>query len=160
MASGPLVLTHRCRVLALDPATGSLLWDIELGRSARRLFRVGGVLLATYDNVVCFIDLASGRLLGHLDLGFETRAGFVKDGRIFLAGDGAACVTPAGQILWRVTSVDHSGIVTSEENLTCFAADGTEQWRSGPLGMQQVSDNTGLLLDELVAQPDMKGRGA
>jgi hypothetical protein len=156
MTDGPLVLSHRQLLVAIDPASGHKVWEHKLGSTARRLFRIGPRLFAAYDTFVCFLDMQTGALLGHVDVGFRISAGFVKDGHLFIAGDGAACLRGDGSIVWQVVTRDTSGWVHGELNLVCVSPDGREIWRSMPLGTDFTSDNTGLVLGDVVAQPDMK----
>lgn len=89
-------------LLALDASTGDKLWLQRLPMGRHRLFRVGDLIIVTLGGQVTAYDVATGRLLGGAVVGFDIDAGVVHDQKLYLAGQGVACIDHQGRVAWKV----------------------------------------------------------
>ncbi|MCB9592708.1 MAG: hypothetical protein H6719_08240 [Sandaracinaceae bacterium] len=159
----PLVVCMGRGLLALDPATGQILWSIDSKFTISRLFRVGERLLfIAGDNVHC-IDLESGAAIGVVDVGFFPDEGIVcgtdlivVNARLAASGrPSAVCLTSEGAIRWKGTSeMESTGLLSGHTVFRTTSADGAfvSEARYGLAG-----EAAGFLFGDQVVQPDKRG---
>lgn len=161
--SPPLVLALRSTLVALDPATGTHRWRATFPMQIRRVFPVEGAVLVVLADpgtrgAVHAIDLATGMSRRAVELGFDpSGAALVKDGMLYVASEhGVACVTADCQLVWKgaIQAVSR-GLFSLGHMLVVTGADGAERAQI-EVGDQTSSGNAGLVLGELVAQPDLR----
>jgi outer membrane protein assembly factor BamB len=160
--SAPLLLLLGGLIIAVDPERGTRRWERRLDDRPTRLFLVGQTLLVTQGNdagarVSCF-DVNSGEPRGSFLLGFEVTAGLTRGEHVILAGSrDAVCITAAGALAWSVaTEVQVKNAWNGDKRaLVCRDASGAELWRTEP--NEGHAGEAGLLLGDLVAQPDIRG---
>ena len=142
----------------MDPDTGAKRWHQKLSSEVTRLFKLERTVFVAQDRELRWFDLDTGEPRGSIYLGFVASAGIASGDRLYLAGEKiVACITEQGAILWnaqvegaqkvRVFGADPS------PNLICRDAEGRELWRLPVSGYNRP----GLLLGEIVAQPDLIG---
>lgn len=161
-SSTPLVLAFRSTLIALDRETGMLMWKASLPMEVRRFFFHDGRVIAAVGveqkGAVHILDGARGMSEARVELTFDpTGAAILKDGRLYLASnDAVACVTCAGRLVFqgRVEEIQR-GLFGTTPTLILRDAESreiaqVEVSRGSPRG------NAGMLLDELVSQPDMR----
>lgn len=160
-SSPPLVMLLSGLVIALDPELGTRRWQRSLGERPTRFFLVGETLMITLGSgaeasVVC-LDMSTGEKRGSYLLGFEVMSGLSRGEHLILAGlRDAVCLTSSGSLAWSVAPeiVEKNAWNGDKRELVCREASGTELWRA-PLD-ENRTDESGLLLGDLVAQPDLR----
>jgi len=165
-STDPLIVSHGMLLTAVDPTTGRMHWQHRLSHAATRHFRVGQRLLvgdtasrAEDARLRCF-ELVTGKELGQVALGFGIDTGFVAGGLLYVAGgSGFACVNADGAIVWKALRIMEAGWLSGKTALVCTDANGIELWRTEEPGPTFIGEGQGLLLGELVAQPDAYGAG-
>ncbi|MBX7191578.1 MAG: PQQ-like beta-propeller repeat protein [Sandaracinaceae bacterium] len=163
----PLVLLNRRTLLALEPLTGVLRWQVPLEDLPTRLFvtdHVAFVAVASasgdpdHPGSVTAVSLASGAVLGTVPLPFGPSAGLVHEGHLYLAGRrGAACLTEQGTVRWVAENERAGGLagVHVDGDLVAHDASGRELWR---VDRRETSAEArpGLAIGAQVAQPDLR----
>jgi hypothetical protein len=158
-----LVLALRQTLVGLDPETGAHRWRAALPMQVRRIFPIEGAVLAVLAEpptrgAVHVLDLATGMSRGSVQLDFDpSGAAILKDGRLYLASaHGVACLTTDCQLLWRGGMHDvPRGLFGTVATLVIRGPAGEERTQL-EVGPQSVSDDAGLLLGDVVAQPDLR----
>jgi len=156
----PLVLILKNLLIAVEPESGVEIWRHMLRAPASRMFLVESRLfVATGDLLACF-DSTTGKEIGAVSLGFIVRAGFVRGQRLFLTGrGGAAVVTLEGNVLWKCDPENIRHLISdgNDDDMHLFAksASGDALWDAKLGGSGFSSRNSGLLLGNSVAQPDL-----
>lgn len=162
-ATLPLVLALRSTLIALDPATGTHRWKAAMPMQIRRLFPQEGAVLVVLAEpgvrgAVALVDLASGMVQRSVELAFDpSGAALVRDGHLYLASEhGVACLTTRCELLWSggIREVKR-GLFGADPMLVIAGADGRERTQL-EIGQESSSGNAGLLLGELVSQPDLR----
>ncbi len=149
----PLLLTLGLNLLALDPKKGELLWKLALPLTADRLFRDGNRLLLLTGKSVLVVDLTTGKPIGGVELPFTASTGLLHEGFLYLAGGGAACIDPQGQLLWVTTQPAMTELWSFDFSVICKNSEDRELWRLG----SSLSGQPGICLGDLIAQPDHQG---
>lgn len=158
----PLVLALRTMLIALDPDTGAHVWSTSLQLQIRQVFPLEGALLVVLTGqkagAIARVELASGMVLRRVELAFEPSGAAVRRGdHLFLASpDGVACVTTDCQLVWSggIRGVQR-GLFGADTMLVVRGADGAERAQV-VVGAQTSSGNAGIVLGELVSQPDLR----
>lgn len=162
-ASSPLVLTLRSTLIALDPETGAHRWNVRLPMQVRRAFPLEkAVLLVLAEpgvrGAIVLVELASGMVLRRVELDFDPSGAALRDGdRLVVASEsGVACVTTDCQLVWSggIRAVQR-GLFGADNMLVVTGADGHERAQI-VVGEETSSGNAGLVLRELVSQPDLR----
>lgn len=138
----PLVVCHGKSVFAIDPATGSRLWEARVELPVARVFVLGDRVLLCVQQFVHCHDVATGRLVGSVDTALVPTEGVMRGTTLVLFGtavtvpaarpDGwirrprAVCLTPDGTIAWRIVSEVRAELFGGVGRILCERADGTE----------------------------------
>ncbi len=158
----PLILSLGQGLLALEPATGRVLWSLSVEAAITRLFRVGERLLVLAASKVTCIDPATGAVIGVVDVDFFPEAGVVcgtdlvlVHGKMVMGNrPSVVCLTADGAIRWKAHStLESKGLLDGETLFRSFAADGTvvSEARYGLLG-----EAPGIVYRDAVIQPDRR----
>lgn len=158
----PLVLAFRSTLIALDRETGALRWKALLPMEVRRFFFHEGRVIAAigYERTgaVHILEGVRGMSEARVELHFDpTGAAILKDGKLYLASnDAVACITCSGRLVFR-GSVEEipRGLFGTTPTLVLRDAESREIAQV-EVGSGSKRGNAGLLLDELVSQPDMR----
>lgn len=162
-ASSPLVLTLRSTLIALDPDTGAHRWNVRLPMQVRRAFPLEKAILLVLAEpgvrgAIVLVELATGMVLRRVELDFDPSGAALRDGdRLVVASEnGVACVTTDCQLVWSgaIASVQR-GLFGADNMLVIAGADGRERAQI-IVGDETSSGNAGLVLRELVSQPDLR----
>lgn len=168
-ATSPLVLALRSTLIALDAETGAHHWHVSMPMQIRRVFPLDGALLVVLAQAadatkpagagaIVRVELASGMVLRRLELAFDPSGAALRDGdRIVVASEhGVACVTTDCQLVWSGGVRDEQrGLFGSDKALVVLGADGKERAHV-VVGATTSCGNAGLVLRDLVAQPDLR----
>lgn len=158
-----LVLALRQTLVGLDPETGTHRWRAALPMQVRRIFPIEGAVLAVLADppthgAVHVFDLATGMSRHSVQLDFDpSGAAILKNGRLYLASEhGVACLTTDCQLLWKGRICDvPRGLFGTVPTLVIRGPAGEERTQL-EVGPQSASGNAGLLLGDVVAQPDLR----
>lgn len=152
--SEPLLLTIGQMLLAIDHASGELLWQLRLPTAVIRMFRAANRLLLVGSDRVFGVDIASAKSLGGSDLPFTPRTGLLHDGRLFLAGSsGVACLDLDCNLLWNAVRPAMTETWSFDFTLHCKREDGTELW---DVDTGVTGTAPGMCLGEEISQPDLE----
>lgn len=161
--ASPLVLTLRSTLVALDPETGAHRWNLRLPMQVRRAFPLEGALLLVLAEpgtrgAIALVELASGMVIRRIELDFDPSGAALRDGdRLYVASEsGVVCVTTDCQLVWSggIRAVQR-GLFGADSVLAIQGADGKERAQV-VVGSETSSGNAGIVLRELVSQPDLR----
>ncbi|MCA9608768.1 MAG: hypothetical protein KC619_24360 [Myxococcales bacterium] len=158
----PLILSMGQGLLALEPATGRVLWSLSLEAAVTRLFRVGERLLVLTATKVTCIDPENGVVIGVVDVEFFPEAGVVcgtdlvlVHGKSIMSGrPSVVCLTADGAIRWKAfCTMESKGLLDGETVFRSVTADGTavSEARYGIVG-----ESPGIVYQGAVIQPDRR----
>jgi hypothetical protein len=152
-APEPLLLTIGQMLLAIEPGTGALCWQLRLPVSVRRMFRVEHRMFLVGEKRVLTVDVSTGKSVGGTELGFTPSTGLVHESRLFLAGaSAAACLDLDCRILWEAVQPAMAETWSFDFALSCKGEDGSVLWS---VDLTATGTPPGMCLGNLISQPDL-----
>lgn len=152
-AAEPLLLTIGQMLLAIEPGTGALRWQLRLPVSVRRMFRIEHRVFLVGDKRVLTVDTATGKSVGGTELDFTPSTGLVHESRLFLAGPSAVvCLDLDCRILWGALQPAMAETWSFDFALRCTGEDGNVLWS---VDMTTTGTPPGMCLGNVISQPDL-----
>ena len=156
-ADGRLHATSADRLLALDLAAGTVLWEAALGKEWTPLAVAAGVVYAgSGDGVFYAVDAAEGRERWRFEPAGATwwSAPAVGEGRVFVGNQNQrvyALDAQSGELLWQFAAADWAVSDPVLAGGVLYVGVGNHDRREGPRPLYALDAATGALLWEFEA---------
>lgn len=151
----PLLWTVNDAVLAVDAATGELLWRHDVEGMVRKLLPIGDHVALVLSQALEIVHLATGEIACAMDFPFHITTAVGAVGGIVAAGPcGAISVGLDGDVRWSIVEGRAPGTLAGRA-LVMQDGFGEERWTETVTG-SNIRHVPGLLHEGQVAQPDIQ----